>query len=104
MHITEWKLVQVLPLKHMKDIFKIFENSEAVLDLDSQEKSINLKSGAISNLIKKLDALRDKFRPRYTVATAIAVAGVRGTAFFVKVEDNKKHLYLRVQRRNRNEK
>ena len=88
----------------MKDIFKIFENSEAVLDLDSQEKSINLKSGAISNLIKKLDALRDKFRPRYTVATAIAVAGVRGTAFFVKVEDNKKHLYLRVQRRNRNEK
>ena len=72
-----------------KNIFKIFENSEAVLDLDAQGKSIFLKTGAIANLIKKLDALQDRFRPRYKIATSVAVAGVRGTAFYVKVEDNK---------------
>ena len=42
----------------------------------------------IANLIKKLDAFQDHFRPRYKIATSVAVAGVRGTAFFVKAEDS----------------
>ena len=78
-----------------KNIFKIFENSEATLNLDSEERSIRLTSGAIANILKRLDALRERFKPRYTVATATAVAGVRGTVFFVRVED-KENTYICV--------
>jgi hypothetical protein len=69
-----------------KNIFKIFENSETILDFTAKSKGIFLKTGAIASVVKRLIRFIDLERYRYAVRTPTAVAGVRGTSFYVRVE------------------
>lgn len=69
-----------------KSIIRIQGNSHATLNLGSDIKTIALKSGTIVSFIKKLAATVAGKTGRYEIRTPAAVAGIRGTAFFVKVE------------------
>jgi hypothetical protein len=69
-----------------KNVFKIFENSETILDFTTESKGIFLKTGAIASVVKRLISFTDLKRYRYAVRTPTAVAGVRGTSFYVRVE------------------
>ena len=71
-----------------KNVLKIFENSETTLDFTTQSKGIFLKTGAIASVVKRLLKFADPDRYRYAVRTPTAVAGVRGTSFYVRVENN----------------
>ncbi len=71
-----------------RNIIRLFENSDMVLDLGRPEKQISLKSGALANVIKKLRGLLPSRTAWFSVETPTAVAGIRGTSFFVKVEND----------------
>ncbi len=67
-----------------KNIIRIAENSSVVLNLSDEEKNLELKQGAVTNVLKKLIRTdKDIFK----VITPAAVAAIRGTSFFVKIEN-----------------
>ena len=70
-----------------KNIIHIGEKSDVVLNITEKLKKIKLNSGFIVNILKNLEKLANSMLTSYTVETSTAVAGVRGTSFFVKVED-----------------
>lgn len=70
-----------------KSIIKIYEKSEAVMDLSSPSKSLNLISGAVASVVKNLGKIAANREYNYMVTTPTSVAGIRGTSFFVKAED-----------------
>ena len=70
-----------------KNIIHIGENSNADLNITEKLKKIKLNSGFLINILKNLEKLANSMLKSYTVETSTAVAGVRGTSFFVKVED-----------------
>jgi ferric-dicitrate binding protein FerR (iron transport regulator) len=63
----------------------VSENAVASLDFSGIVKEVSLKKGGLSSVLRKLAAATatDSFR----VETAVATAGVRGTCFFVWVDD-----------------
>ena len=67
------------------NIFRIQSNSVAILELDDDSLEINLRFGAVGAVFDKIDSVVKGGSAR--VATPTAVAGVRGTAFFVNAED-----------------
>ncbi len=69
-----------------KNIFRIQEQSTASLEIDEIQGSITLKQGAMAAVFTKLQTLSAS-GGTFRVQTPTAVAGVRGTAFFIKVED-----------------
>ncbi len=71
-----------------KNIIKILEGSKAIPDLKSETKRINLKMGAVASVVKNLGRATGNRKYKYEITTPTSVAGVRGTLFFVKVEDN----------------
>jgi hypothetical protein len=68
-----------------RNIIQIQENTRVILKTARLTPGIDLQRGSVGAVLNKLDAIsgRDTFRIR----TPSVVAGVRGTAFFVKVED-----------------
>lgn len=70
-----------------KNILHIGEKSDVVLNITEKLKKIKLNSGFIVSILKNLGKLANSMLNAYTVETSVAVAGVRGTSFFVKVED-----------------
>jgi hypothetical protein len=68
-----------------RNIIQIQENTRAVLGTARVTPGIDLQRGSVAAVLNKLAMIsgRDSFRIR----TPSAVAGVRGTTFFVKVED-----------------
>ncbi len=67
-----------------RNVFRIGGDSVAVLRMDGQNGEVELRSGIFAAVFEKLQYLGgDGFR----VKTPTAVAGIRGTAFFIKVED-----------------
>ena len=56
-------------------------------DLSDDQKSVELKSGAIANVLKKLTKTDKSL---FRIKTPTALAAIRGTSFFVKVEDQAK--------------
>ncbi|OQX23780.1 MAG: hypothetical protein BWK80_24165 [Desulfobacteraceae bacterium IS3] len=73
-----------------KSIIKFYENSEAAVDLSSPSKSLNLFSGAVASVVKHLGKIAADREYNYTVTTPTSVAGIRGTSFLVKAEDENK--------------
>jgi ferric-dicitrate binding protein FerR (iron transport regulator) len=71
-----------------RNIFQVQENCTAVLYIDREHQRINLKTGSIAFVFRKLQKLGSG-RGGFSVDTPTAAAGVRGTAFFIKVEDLK---------------
>lgn len=68
-----------------RNIIQVQENTRVVLGTARFAPGLDLQRGSVAAILNKLDAVtgRNSFRIR----TSSAVAGVRGTAFFVKVED-----------------
>lgn len=71
-----------------KNIIKIFPSSRVTLNLQAQERSIGMISGALAITVKKLGKLLNKEKFQLLVNTPTVVAGVRGTSFYVNCENS----------------
>jgi hypothetical protein len=73
-----------------KNAIRVGENTVADLDFSSIVKEVSLKKGSLTSVLKKLAQVagKDSFR----VNTATAVAGVRGTTFFVWADDSSSYI------------
>jgi hypothetical protein len=69
-----------------KNIFRIQELSSAVIHIDENRGSIELTRGALAAVFDRLQTLGSS-GGAFRIQTPTTVAGVRGTAFFIKVED-----------------
>ena len=69
-----------------KNIFQVQENTLAVLNIDETHGSINLETGAVAAVFKRLRTL-DPESNEFLISTQTAMAGVRGTSLYVRVED-----------------
>lgn len=67
------------------NIFHLDENT--LTQINWGESDIQLKKGAIGSVFTKLGKFLNGEKD-FTISTPLTVAGVRGTAFFVKVEDD----------------
>jgi len=76
-----------------RNIIRIFDRSETVLNLSMRKKTIFLKTGTLASVFKKLGRGLDKRDYRLAVTTPTAVVGIRGTSFYVKVE-NQESTYI----------
>jgi hypothetical protein len=68
-----------------KNIFRIEQNSLVVVDVEQARGSIDVQRGSLAAVFQKLAFLGRK--DAVTVRTPVAVAGIRGTVFYVRVED-----------------
>lgn len=73
-----------------KNIVRINPDTVTVVNLAQQVPEINLKTGGVASVLRKLDKIAgsDSFRIR----TGNAVAGVRGTVFFVQADANQTYV------------
>lgn len=69
-----------------KNIFRIMEDTVAEIRLEQGEGNIGLKKGSMAFLLTRLSVLAVE-KPEFLVETPSAAFGVRGTAFFVAVEN-----------------
>ena len=69
-----------------KNVFRIQESTIAEIKLAPVNPEITIKKGAFAALFNKLEALTSD--EPFKVRTQTATAGVRGTAFYVKVLDD----------------
>lgn len=67
-----------------KNIFQIMPDTLARISLDQGTGRIDLEKGTLALLLNRLAVLGGD--EEFQVTTPVAIAGVRGTAFFVKVE------------------
>lgn len=70
-----------------KNILHVDADTEAYIDLASDVRSVELRKGTLASALRKLAQVTTKEPERFRVKTPTTVAGVRGTVFFVKVED-----------------
>ncbi len=70
-----------------KNILHFTENCDATLDLASPLKSISLRNGGMGSVLKGLNPSKNGDAPLFKIETSTAAAAVRGTTFFVQVED-----------------
>ncbi|WP_319561475.1 FecR domain-containing protein [Marispirochaeta sp.] len=70
----------------VKNIFRVLENTVAIIRLEKGRGNIQVDKGAIAFLLTRLSALEVE-KPEFLVETPSAAFGVRGTAFFVAVEN-----------------
>ena len=68
-----------------KNIIRVLEGTQAVIDLDPQNPTVNLQSGAAAAVLNTLQVLGRRRTLNFT--TSSTVAGVRGTALFIRVEE-----------------
>jgi hypothetical protein len=71
-----------------RNIFRLEENTIAQLNINSVEglQAVTLEQGAMAAVFQKIQKIGGK-RGTFSINTPTAVAGIRGTAFFIKVED-----------------
>ena len=66
-------------------IVQVHENTIAIVKMDSGRNEIDLRFGAVSAVFDKLQTIGEG--GSFKLQTPTAVAGVRGTVFFINVED-----------------
>ena len=71
-----------------KNIIHIIENSDIEMDMSGNIKNLNIKSGGGGNVLKNLPHSSSGNADLFRVHTSTAALAVRGTTFFIKVEDN----------------
>lgn len=76
-----------------KNVLTVEEDTEAYVDLAADLRTVELRRGALASALRKLNQVTTREPDRFRVKTPSAVAGVRGTVFYVKVEDPA-HTYL----------
>lgn len=65
------------------NVMRLREKTTVVFDLEPQSLGVRMPAGSLAVVFNKVRALGRTFR----VSTNSAIAGVRGTSFFVQVED-----------------
>lgn len=68
-----------------KNIVRVMENSDMIFNLTPLKKGLKIQKGAIETVLRNLD---QKNPDPYTVETETAVAAVRGTSFYVSVDEH----------------
>ena len=68
------------------NIFRLEENTTAVIEIDADHHVIDLQQGALAAVFAKLQLL-GSMKNFFGIKTRTAVAGIRGAAFFIRVED-----------------
>ena len=68
-----------------ENVFRIHENSIAAVDFSKAE--INLNAGSLSAVFNKIAGTGTGGKEAFKIRTPHTVAGVRGTVFFLKVEN-----------------
>lgn len=69
-----------------KNILRLSENTIAVISIGELSKQVELKAGSFSGIFAKMEAIAGE--DKLEVRTPTAVAGIRGTTFFIKVIDS----------------
>lgn len=69
-----------------KNIFQIQEDSTAVVGISRTQGTIELEKGSLAAVFDRLQRLNSQ-KGAFLVKTPVAIAGVRGTAFYIMVED-----------------
>jgi hypothetical protein len=67
-----------------KNVFRFYEETLAVIDFSSGE--LDMQAGSMGAVLNKLANVVSEHGSKFQVASPQVVGGVRGTAFFVKVE------------------
>ena len=70
------------------NVIHLEENSELKLSLLAANPAVELQSGALVAVLKRLKRLSKEEQQLITVRAPTAVGSVRGTSFFVKVENS----------------
>ncbi|NPV00163.1 MAG: hypothetical protein HPY53_02160 [Brevinematales bacterium] len=65
-----------------KNIFRVYENADVIINLGSPDKQIVLKAGNIANVLYSLKDYKDGFK----IETSSSVVIVRGTVFYAASE------------------
>ncbi|MEW5733435.1 MAG: FecR domain-containing protein [Thermodesulfobacteriota bacterium] len=73
-----------------KNTIAVSADTRVTLALAGKEKALDIAKGAVASLVRGLARISGGTAYAYTVKTPTAICGVRGTAFFVKVESPKK--------------
>lgn len=71
-----------------KNIVHLAGGTILTFDPQNLSRGATLRKGAIGMVLRKLREVTDPGELRFRITTSNAVAGVRGTCFFVKVEDD----------------
>ncbi|MBT3275933.1 MAG: hypothetical protein HN368_22485 [Spirochaetales bacterium] len=66
-------------------VVNIFENTIVIIEMDAGKSKIDLRFGALGAVFEKIQTIGEG--GSFNVQTPTAVAGVRGTVFFIQVED-----------------
>ncbi len=69
-----------------RNIFRLQEETTARLTLDASRQGVRLDRGTFAAVFDELVSAGTSEEDRFLLETSTAVAGVRGTTFFVKVE------------------
>ena len=68
-----------------RNVFRVYANTIAILEIDALNRTLDLRLGAVGAVFDKLQSIGDADSFRF--ATPTSVGGVRGTVFYVRVED-----------------
>jgi hypothetical protein len=71
-----------------KNILHVDENTDATIDLSADVRNVSLRRGMLASALRKLTRVSTRELERFRVSTPSATAGVRGTVFLVKVEND----------------
>jgi hypothetical protein len=66
---------------------RIEENTELTLDLADPSKGLDISRGTVAAVFEGLESIGTGPSDTFRIHTPSTVAGVRGTAFFVRIED-----------------
>lgn len=68
-----------------KNIFRVEENTLTTISIGEEKKIIDIERGSIDAVFNRLENLAGI--PEFSITTPSMIAGVRGTVFYLKVED-----------------
>lgn len=68
-----------------ENIFRIEENTLTTISIGEEKKLIDIQRGSIEAVFNRLESLAGI--PDFSITTPSMIAGVRGTVFYLKVED-----------------
>ena len=71
-----------------QNIFRLGENTVAILNVDENIRSVEVRTGIFNAVFDRLRAIGGQDAPRFSLRTPTVVGGVRGTSFYTRVIDD----------------